>query len=108
MNYTVVITKPAEEMLGELRRFGKPGLMQIRAAIEALAVDPVRKTQPLQNELRGLRSLHVGRFRIIVEIVDRCVTVYVVAVGWHESGHREDVYRHVLRLIRSGRIRRMQ
>ena len=63
-------------------------------------------TQALHAPLQAYRSLHCGRFRVIVKIVDHQVKiVYVMAVGWHESGSREDVYQSLQRAIRMGIIK---
>lgn len=78
--------------------------MQIRRVLGDLEGDPYGMTQQLSAPLNGLRSLHVGRFRAIIKIVDKEVLVYVLAVGWHTSGSRQDIYQKVHRALQSGLI----
>ena len=102
--YRVIVTAHAKENLSLLRKHGKGTLMQIRQVLGDLASDPYGMTQPLSAPLNGLRSLHMGRFRAIIKIVDRDVLVYVVAVGWHTSGSRQDIYQEVHRALKLGLI----
>lgn len=103
--FTVLITAIAEEMLRDIaRRRGRESVEQLRALILDLRRNPEQKTQPLTGALRGFRSLHSGRFRIIVKVVRRTVRVYVVAVGWHASGSRDDIYEVAQRLLKRARI----
>jgi mRNA-degrading endonuclease RelE of RelBE toxin-antitoxin system len=104
MPYEVVITESAKLMLKDLKRHGKGTLEQLKRVIMGLATNPEGQTTELRAELKGFRSLHVGRFRIIIKIVEHEVKVYVVGVGWHESGDRDDVYQLVSALIKRGRI----
>jgi len=99
MPYKVIITTTARLMMRDLKKFGKGTIEQVQRIITDLAYDPEGKTQPLRNELAGFRSLHRGRFRIIIKIVNREVCVYVWGVGWHESGARADVYQALARLL---------
>jgi mRNA-degrading endonuclease RelE of RelBE toxin-antitoxin system len=105
VGFTVLITAVAEGMLRDIaRRRGRAAVEQLRAVILDLRHDPEQQTQPLTGALHGLRSLHSGRFRVVVKVVRRTVRVYVVGVGWHASGDRVDVYQVVRRLIERGRI----
>jgi mRNA-degrading endonuclease RelE of RelBE toxin-antitoxin system len=104
--YEVVITQHAKRNLAELKRHGKAILKQLHGVLENLKSDPYGTTQELHAPLQGYRSLHSGRFRAIVRIVEKKVhVVYVVGVGWHESGSRNDVYAQVERAIRAGVIK---
>lgn len=103
--YEVLITETAAASLREIGRTrGRAALKQLRAVIEALAVDPEKQTEPLRGPLKGLRSKHTGRFRVIVRVAQRTVRVYVVYAGWHQSGSRADIYAAVERAVKAGMI----
>lgn len=103
--YEVRMTASAEKMLkGLQRKRGRQAIETLRSIIMDLADSPLEKTQPLTGALRGLRSLHSGRFRIVVRVVERTVQVFVVGIGWHSSGDRDDIYQVLQRLARSGRL----
>ena len=102
--YKVIVTAFAKENLSSLRKHGKDSLMQIRRVLGDLEGDPHGMTQPLSAPLNGYRSLHVGRFRAIIKIVDAQVLVYVMAVGWHKSGSRDDIYQKIHPVLEMGLI----
>ena len=58
---------------------------KVRAALEALLEDPYAG-EALRNELRGLRSYRVGRFRIIYRIGE---DLELVAFGPRDSIYLE-------------------
>lgn len=101
--YKVEITDPAAKQLRKLaKKVGKRVFGQIAEAIRELEFDPEGRTQQLARELADYRSLHVNRCRVVVKIVERTVTVYVVAAGWHTSGDRDDVYAKLTAMLRRG------
>lgn len=61
---------------------------------DKLAVDPHLQGKPLKRELAGLRSIRaVGqRYRIIYEINDAELTVWIAAVGIRKEGSKQDIY----------------
>ena len=65
---------------------------KLRGALEAIAADP-RAGKPLKEELEGLRSLRVGRFRVIYRI-GMARRIDLVAFG-----PRERIYEETMRLI---------
>lgn len=76
----------------------------MQATLADLAIDPLAKTEPLRGRLKGLRSRHVGRFRIVVKVSSRRVVVWVIGLGWHTSGDRDDIYAVLARAIERGII----
>jgi len=72
----------------QIARLSKPDQRRVMAAIADLADTPrpdgVRKIVGADNAYR----IRVGDYRIVYEIVDRVLTVYVICVA-----HRKDVYR---------------
>ena len=79
--------------LAELIRGLHPTLKRkLRAALEAIAADP-RAGKALKDDLSGLWSFRVGRFRIIYRIgAGRCVELVA-------CGPRERIYEETYRLI---------
>src|SRR4051812_18004612 len=102
--YEVVITDYARKHLKKLKKYGQETLLQIRRVLAELEADPIGMTTPLHSPLNEYRSLHSGRFRAVIKIVDKEVRVYVIGVGWHESGSREDIYARIHRAIIAGAI----
>ena len=84
MSYSVKIKRSAAK---ELSRITIPERQRLANAIDRLAENPLTGTA-LKGELRGLRRIRVGDYRIIYEVQDRQLVVLVVRVR-----HRREVYR---------------
>jgi mRNA interferase RelE/StbE len=83
--------------VAELIRGLHPGIKRkLRAGLESLLEDPMLG-KALKDELEGLRSLRVGRLRVIYRIGDDSV-IDVVSVG-----PRRSIYEETLRLVRRKR-----
>ena len=83
--------------LGEVIRRLHPDLKRkIRAGLDAVRDEPSLGTE-LRDDLAGLRSLRVGRFRIIYRMEGRHVIALVTI------GPRRTVYEEAVRLLRRGR-----
>ncbi|RPI64088.1 MAG: type II toxin-antitoxin system RelE/ParE family toxin [Planctomycetaceae bacterium] len=86
MPYRLEIKESARK---QIIRLAKPDQRRVMAAIADLAETPrpdgVRKIVGADNAYR----IRVGDYRIVYEIHDRVLTVYIVRVG-----HRKDVYRN--------------
>ena len=87
MSFSIRIKESAAK---ELRRVAKPDRARIVAAIDRLAETPHLGTS-LKGDLRGLRRIRVGDYRILYEVRDKELVVLVVRVA-----HREDTYRRTL------------
>jgi mRNA interferase RelE/StbE len=73
-----------------------PGLKRkVRAAIDAIRDDRFIGKE-LQDELEGLRSLRVGRFRIVYRVSGELVELVAV-------GERATIYQDTVRLLRRAR-----
>ncbi len=85
MAYRIEVNKSAEK---EIAALPKREQRRVVSAIKALADDPrpggVRKLAGAEDAYR----LRVGDYRIVYQIADNVLTVFVVRVG-----HRKDVYR---------------
>ncbi len=84
MTYSVRIKASAAK---DLARIGKPDRERIAETIDALAAHPHSGSQ-LKGELRGLRRVRVGNYRVVYEVLDNELIVLVV-----RESHRRDVYR---------------
>lgn len=77
MVYRVAIPPPVEKKIAKLH----PDLKQrVRAALDSLAQNPYQG-KALKEELAGLYSYRVSRFRIVYSIHKKILEVHVVAVG---------------------------
>ena len=71
---------------------------KVRAGLDTIRTDPQAGTE-LRDDLAGLRSLRIGRFRIIYRIAPRDL-IELVTIG-----PRRSIYEETLRLLRRGRER---
>jgi len=102
LTYGIVVTPRARGMLEAIadRRVRE----KLASTIDSLESEPELRGKPLDDELRGYRSIRaVGqRYRIIYRVERSAVVVIVVAAGIRKEGSREDVYRVAAKLIRLG------
>jgi len=85
------------ESLTDLLRSLHPGLRRkIRAGVNAIREDPLAGKE-LRDDLAGMRSFQVGRFRIIYRVTPRRV-IELVAIG-----PRRTIYENTFRLLRRER-----
>ena len=85
------------DALAELLRTLHPGLKRkVRAALDAIRENPLEGKE-LRDDLAGLRSFRVGRFRIIYRVTPKRV------IDLMSLGPRRTIYVDTLRLIRRER-----
>ncbi len=85
------------ERVADLLRTLHPGLKRkIRAGLDAIREDP-SVGRELRDDLAGLRSLRIGRFRIVYRVAPRGL-IELVALG-----PRRMIYVETLRLLRRER-----
>ena len=84
MTYSIRIKRSAAT---ELARIPREHRVRIVRAIDGLAEQP-RSGSALKGELRGLRRIRVGRYRVVYEVLDGELIVLVVRVA-----HRREAYR---------------
>ena len=75
----------------DLQRTAKTDRLRIMGAIDRLSDNPFAGSA-LKGDLRGLRRIRVGDYRVLYELLNETLVVLVVRVA-----HRREVYR------RSGR-----
>jgi mRNA interferase RelE/StbE len=86
MPYTVRFKKSARKELESLERETRKKVLSF---IEALALNPT-PANSLKLTSIPLWRIRVGSFRILYEIQNEVLLVYVVKIA-----HRKDVYRHL-------------
>ena len=84
MRYAIRIKESAAR---ELQRIPRPERERLIAAIDRLAENPFAGSA-LKGELRGLRRIRVGDYRLIYEVQESDLVVLVL-----RAAHRREVYR---------------
>ena len=84
MSFSIRIKESAAK---ELRRVARPERTRIVSAIDRLAETP-HLGAALKGDLRGLRRIRVGDYRVVYEVRDDELVVLVVRIA-----HRRDAYR---------------
>ena len=85
MNFSLRIKASAAK---ELERVPRSHRLRIVAAIDRLADYPLAGSA-LKGDLRGLRRLRIGDYRILYEVRNTDLVVLAVHIA-----HRRDAYRH--------------
>jgi mRNA interferase RelE/StbE len=80
VSLTVVFRETALRNLARLRSDDKDAFDQVRSAIFALADEP-RPRGSVEWGMAGIYRLHVGSARILYEVDDEAVSVYVINIG---------------------------
>lgn len=76
MTYNIWFSSEAFKNIRNLSKFTK---FQVREGIDKLIVNPFTGDK-LKRELKGLRSLHVGDYRVIYEIIEKQKRIIIYAV----------------------------
>ena len=84
MRYAIRIKESAAR---ELQRIPRPERERLIAAIDRLAENPFAG-RALKGELRGLRRIRVGDYRLVYEVQERDLVVLVL-----RATHRREAYR---------------
>lgn len=88
--YEIRIPEVARKSLDEIRAKDKPTFARVLKKIKELAQNPIHPaSKPLQGVLQGVRSLRVGRYRVLYDIYDitNCIIpVYIESVTFSFGG----------------------
>ena len=84
MDYSIEILKSAQKQLGKIQSSDQERIIN---EIRALALNP-RPFGSIKLRGRDAWRIRVGDYRIIYEIKDSMLVVFVVAIG-----HRREIYR---------------
>ncbi len=102
VKFTIRVGEQAEKTLAGIR--DKRVRAGIAKRIGQLAEEPEKQGKPLIEELAGYRSVRaVGqRYRIVYQVQEHEVVVFVVLVVLRKEGDRKDVYALAQKLLRLG------
>ena len=84
MSYSVRIKRSATRELAQIARRDRERLVY---AIDRLGEQP-HVGYPLKGDLRGLRRIRVGDYRVVYEVLEHELVVLVVRIA-----HRREAYR---------------
>ena len=92
MTYRVVIVQTAKDQIASITDTRVRA--KIGERIKDLAENPAQQGKPLHGELQGFRSIRaVGqRYRIVYQVQEAEVIVYVINVGLRRAGDKTDAY----------------
>jgi mRNA interferase RelE/StbE len=97
VGYEIRYTPICRKTLGAIQQ---PHRRAVLERIGQLATDPEKQGKPSMGPLRGHRSIHVSRFRVIYRVIRGRVEVIVLAAGMRKEGCRDDVYELARKLVR--------
>ena len=84
--HNIVLLPEAEKFYKKLFRSDRSRFERIANALASLREDPFQG-KLLKHKLKGKYSLRVGVYRIIYQVDQKIVTVYVLDIG-----HRKNIY----------------
>ena len=87
MKYKVILTKKAKKELFKLDRYDRKLLVAWIEKNLVNCVNPRIHGKPLTGNLVGKWRYRIGDFRILADINDALITIYVINIG-----HRKDIY----------------
>ena len=94
--YSVVIDELVFEK--DFKQIDKAGQRRIiRSIRNKLTSNPKEFGEPLSGDFAGLWKLRVGPYRIIYEIEEKRVRVYVILVGFRRNA---EVYRRLVKRLK--------
>lgn len=85
--YKVILSSSAEKTYRQLFKRDLALFQRFRQVLLRLQHEPFQG-KPLKGRWEGKRSLRVGSYRIIYEVIQKSLIVYVLDIG-----HRREVYR---------------
>ncbi len=92
MTWSVIYHHAVEE---DLESIGFSAARRIVKAIdEKLAAAPLKFGAPLSGSLNNFRKLRVGDYRVVYQVREKIVVVYVLAVGPRRD---KEIYREALK-----------
>ena len=85
--HKLILSAHADKNLDKLRKKDKTNFDIVFHHFEKLTQNPKFYGKPLRSNLAGLWSCRAGDFRIVYEIEESKLLVFVVGIG-----HRKDIY----------------
>ena len=79
MSWTIIYHPDVED---DLKRVGSGAAQRILRAIDSkLTQEPLQFGMPLSGNLSAFRKLRIGDYRVVYQVTDTRVTVFVLSVG---------------------------
>jgi mRNA interferase RelE/StbE len=70
----------------DFERIDRPSQQRIIKAVrDKLSTEPKAYGKPLRGDLKGFWRLRVGQYRVIYQVLESEVTVYVIKVGYRRD-----------------------
>lgn len=85
MTWDIKWSKTAENQLRKISKSDKSIAQHIVTKLDEIVYDPYLFTEKLQG--LDLRKLRVGNYRVILNLEDQKITIFIVQVG-----HRSKIY----------------
>lgn len=87
--------KVPEETAATVRSLHPELKRKIKAALQAILTDP-QSGKILKDELEGMRSFRVGKFRVIYRALNKEKLIEILAIG-----PRKTIYEETLRVLKT-------
>ena len=85
------------DVADDLERVGPAAARRIMQALDGkLPHEPLRFGAPLSGILSGFRKLRIGDYRVVYQVVEQKVIVFVLAIGPRRD---KEIYRAALKRI---------
>jgi mRNA interferase RelE/StbE len=79
MSWTVIYHPDVED---DLKRVGSAAARRILRAIDSkLTQEPLQFGVPLSGNLSAFRKLRIGDYRVVYQVIESTVIVFILAVG---------------------------
>lgn len=72
--------------------------------LKKLAVDPYGTSVELVDPLKGWRSFHWKRYRVVFKVYEEVKTIAIAGVGERSAQSKENVYRQLEALAAQGKL----
>jgi len=83
------------DVAGDLESIGPSGARRIMRAIDSkLTKSPLQFGAPLSGNLANFRKLRIGDYRVVYQVEEKSVTVFVLAIGPRRD---KEIYRAALK-----------
>lgn len=71
---------------------------------DKVQTDPVRCSLELSEPLKGYRSFHFGKYRVVFRVYEDLAAIAVVGVGEKIPSSQSDIYKRLERLAKRGKL----
>jgi mRNA interferase RelE/StbE len=85
-NYKIKNSDVIDDIFEDLAKKDKEQLRRVYNKLKKIAIDPYH-FDPLRGDLHGARKARIGSYRLIFEIDDQNMIIWLL-----DYGHRKDIY----------------